>query len=301
MAITPFGWINVNPGSSAPPGATQLNAAGLESLSQFIGAYTDTAIVTEKNRALAAEALLAPKASPTFTGTVIVPTLAPGTSTAGAASTAFVTTAVANVTLSGLPTSVAPPTISGNTSQSSTLTALPGSWVGAVSYAYQWQRSGVNISGATGSGASSTYVLVSADVANTIDVVVTATNTFGSATQTSISTPTIVSIGGPTNTPGTVLITGTATQGSLLTVSNGTWTNTPVFSYQWNSNGVPIAVTGESTTLKTYTLQATDVGTVITCTVTALAGGVSASVTSPATGVVQTTNAPVNVAPPQLS
>lgn len=50
---------------------------------------------TETTRAEAAEALLAPKAAPTFTGLVTIPTRSPGDSTTAAASTAFVTAAVA--------------------------------------------------------------------------------------------------------------------------------------------------------------------------------------------------------------
>jgi hypothetical protein len=53
-------------------------------------AAKDTATEVETARALAAEALLAPKASPTFTGTPAAPTAAPGTNTTQIATTAFV-------------------------------------------------------------------------------------------------------------------------------------------------------------------------------------------------------------------
>lgn len=78
-------------------------------------------------------------------------------------------------------------------------------------------------------------------------------------------------------------ITGTATEGETLTVSNGTWTNTPdAYAYQWNRAGVAIAGADESTLL----LTADDVGSAITATVTATNLGVSTSATSAATAEV---------------
>ena len=78
-------------------------------------------------------------------------------------------------------------------------------------------------------------------------------------------------------------ITGTATQGQTLTVSNGTWTNTPdSYAYQWNRSGVPIA----GATANTRVLAAADVGATMTCTVTATNEGVSTSKTSAPTAAV---------------
>lgn len=57
-------------------------------------ATNTTAIATETARATAAEALLAPRASPTFTGVPAAPTAAPGANTTQLATTAFVTNAV---------------------------------------------------------------------------------------------------------------------------------------------------------------------------------------------------------------
>lgn len=56
---------------------------------------TAGAAATEQTRALAAEALLAPKASPTFTGTPAAPTAAAATSTTQVATTAMVQAAIA--------------------------------------------------------------------------------------------------------------------------------------------------------------------------------------------------------------
>lgn len=68
-------------------------------------------------------------------------------------------------------------------------------------------------------------------------------------------------------------ITGTPTEGETLTVSNGTWSNTPdAYARWWLRNGVAIA----GATLNTYVLTADDVGAVITATVKATNLGVSA-------------------------
>jgi len=57
-----------------------------------------TAIATETTRALAAEALLAPKASPTFTGVPAAPTAVAGTNTTQLATTAYVVGQAATTT-----------------------------------------------------------------------------------------------------------------------------------------------------------------------------------------------------------
>ena len=67
------------------------NVTGLVALTAQVA--TDTAaIAAETTRAEAAEALLAPLASPTFTGDLAAPTAAAGTNTTQLATTAFVQT-----------------------------------------------------------------------------------------------------------------------------------------------------------------------------------------------------------------
>lgn len=78
-------------------------------------------------------------------------------------------------------------------------------------------------------------------------------------------------------------ITGTATQGQTLTVSNGTWSNTPdTYARIWKRDGVVIP--GETGT--TYLLALADVGAVITASVVATNLGVSAVATSAGTAPV---------------
>lgn len=83
---------------TATGGTNTTQAASTAFVTSAVGAEASaraTDVDTEETRALAAEALLAPKASPALTGAPTVPTAAPGTNTTQAASTAFVTTAVA--------------------------------------------------------------------------------------------------------------------------------------------------------------------------------------------------------------
>jgi hypothetical protein len=96
------------------------------------------------------------------------------------------------------PQNTAVPTISGTTTEGQTLTAANGTWTNSPSsYAYQWRRNGVDISGAT----SGTYVLVLADVGTTITVRVTASNASGAGpAATSAATATIAASGAPTFT-----------------------------------------------------------------------------------------------------
>lgn len=154
------------------------------------------------------------------------------------------------------------PSITGALTQGQTLTADPGSWTGLPSgaFAYQWQRSGSNIVGAT----SSTYVAQAADVAagaSAITVEVTATNDLGSTTAESAG----VTIAAPlslSGAPGSALVgaaytftpttagghpaysyalTGTLPDGLSFSTSTGAITGTPTSS--GTASGLNITVT----------------------------------------------------------
>ena len=210
-------------------------------------------------------------------------------------------TSGATVTVTGPPTNTALPTISGTAEQGQTLTAATGAWTGTatITYAYQWEACTTTCAAITGATAS-TYVPVSTEVGDTIEVAVTATNTLGGATATSVATAVVT--GPPTNT---VLpaITGTAQQGQTLTATTGTWTGTATitYAYQWENcttSTTCSAITGA--TAATYSPSSTDVTKTIEVVVTATNTLGSAKATSAATATV-VPPAPTNSFPPTIS
>src|SRR4051794_8299725 len=129
----------------------------------------------------------------------------------------------ASVYLSGTPappsppSNTSPPAISGTPRQGDTLTASNGNWSGTapMSFAYQWQRCTTgctDISGAT----SSTYTVQASDVGDTINVVVTATNSAGSASATSAAVGPATAAPPPPQNTAPPLISGEAAQGQTL-------------------------------------------------------------------------------------
>jgi hypothetical protein len=172
-----------------------------------------------------------------------------------------------------LPVNIVAPAVTGTATVGQTLSTTDGTWTGAPAptFSYQWQRNSVDISGAT----SSTYVLVEADIGNPIRCVVTATNPLGAVSANSNATANVAGIA-PVNTVAPA-VSGTATIGSTLTTSDGTWTGTPTptFAYQWQR--VTTNISGA--TSSTYVVQLADAGNTIRCVVTAtnVAGSASAN------------------------
>jgi hypothetical protein len=208
------------------------------------------------------------------------------------------------------PSNTALPTISGTPQAGQTLTANPGSWSGTapISYAYQWSRcdsSGancVNVFAATGT----TYALGPADLGSTVRVVVTASNSAGSATTTSPQTAVVEAApAAPTNTS-LPTVSGTAQAGQTLTATSGTWSGTaPIsYAYQWQrcdlSGGNCVNIAGASN--QSYVLVPADVGATVRIAVTASNSAGSATATSAQTAVVQAPPAaPTNTSLPTVS
>lgn len=71
-------------------------------------------------------------------------------------------------------------------------------------------------------------------------------------------------------------IAGIAQEGQVLTVREGTWSGSPVFTYQWKLDGVNIS----GATGNTYTVVTGDVGKAITVAVTGTNSSGSATATS---------------------
>ncbi len=113
-----------------------------------------------------------------------------------AGGSASASSAATAVVLPSPPSNTALPTVSGTAQQGDVLKASTGSWTGSPSsFAYQWQRCAngacSNISGAT----SSSYTVQVADIGDTIEVIVTARNAGGSASQRSAPTGTVKASG----------------------------------------------------------------------------------------------------------
>lgn len=156
-------------------------------------------------------------------------------------------------------TNTAPPKISGTPSAGDTLTCSTGTWTGGdvSSYAYQWNRNGKPIAGAT----ESTYRIQSADEGSRFTCTVTPLNAEGTP-----ATSDGLNVGAAPATVVLPSVSGTALPGDTLTCSRGSWTNNPTaFTYQWSSGGKPIA----GATTSTYVIRFSDQAHTVTCAVIA--------------------------------
>ena len=162
-----------------------------------------------------------------------------------------------------------------------TLTVVTTGWDSGTTYTYKWFRGATAISGAT----SNTYVPVAADRGNALKVEVTGIQPgFVAATATSPAKDYSL------NATGSVTLTGSATNGSTLTVADGqTYTTVDGSatiasrSYEWFRDGTAIA----SATGSTFALTSADLGKVITAKVTSRATGyIALTTTSTATAAI---------------
>ncbi len=199
------------------------------------------------------------------------------------------------------------PSISGTPRDGQTLTANAGSWLGlgTIGYEYQWQRCDrygngcENITGAT----TSTRSLASGDVEHTLRVLVSATETGGTVTETSPTTSAIAAAGDPTIEESPT-ISGTGLVGYALTASTGAWSGeAPIsYAYQWercNEAGASCSSISGATA-GSYTLTESDVAHVLRVLVTATDGAGSTVGASTPTAVVSPTTL-VNISAPSIS
>lgn len=206
------------------------------------------------------------------------------------------------------PVNKAPPTISGSTVKGQTLTAGTGTWEGAASYAFQWQRcddSCADVAGAT----NTTYELDDDDVGKRIRVRVTATSSDGASTIAYSQLTDVVTGGVPPSNSEEPRITGSPVVGQRLSASTGTWSgDQPItFAYQWVRCGIDGGAADGSNcsnisgaTGTTYVLTSAEVGSRIRVRVTARNSSGSQTAASNPTDVVRA-NAPVNTRMPTVS
>jgi hypothetical protein len=171
------------------------------------------------------------------------------------------------------PTNNTPPKIFGVAKIGQVLSGDRGDWTNVNSYAYSWLRcsgGGGNCT-AIGGANGTQYQLGGSDDGHRIRFQVVAKNSEGSTTATSAATAVVVAAGKPTNTAAPV-ISGTPQEGSTLSGSNGTWTNSPSkYAYAWlrcdTKGGSCATINGANK--NTYALTSGDVNTTIRFRVTA--------------------------------
>ena len=189
------------------------------------------------------------------------------------------------------PSNTALPRIFGAARVGQVLSGDRGNWTNSpTSYAYAWLRcttagSGCDpISGATGLQ----YTRSSSDDGHTIRFRVTAANGDGSTTATSAQTATVTASGKPANTAAPT-VSGTPQDGSTLTGSNGTWSNSPTkFEVLWmrcdKAGGACSGINGANRS--TYTLTSADVNNTVRFRVTASNSAGSETATSAPTALI---------------
>ena len=195
------------------------------------------------------------------------------------------------------PKNISLPTVSGTTTVGQVLSASVGGWSGSsISYSYQWQRCSELGGGCSSIGGATarTYTLSSTDVGHTLRVVVKATNTGGTGSADSkltsvVEEPPAPPPAAPTNTS-LPTISGTTTQGDVLSATKGSWTGNPTsFSYQWQrceGTGGGCANVG-GVTASTYSLGTGDVGHKLRVVVSATNAGGKTSATSAESALVK--------------
>jgi hypothetical protein len=172
-----------------------------------------------------------------------------------------------------VPVNTKEPSVAGSPTLGKDLNGDRGTWTGAgIAYTYRWLRCTASCAEITGATATK-YTVVSADLGATIRFEVTATNADGKATATSNPTAQVSNASGvPANTaPPT--ISGTASVGSTLASTTGTWVgDAPItYQYQWqrcDKNGNACKNIGGATK-DTYKVADADANSTIRLKVTA--------------------------------
>ncbi len=180
------------------------------------------------------------------------------------------------------------PVINGTATEDQTLAADASPIAdadGLGAFAYQWQRNGIDIAGATGTS----YTLGDADVGMSIRVVVSYTD--GRGTAESVASAPVGPVANVNDAPsGAPVVSGTATEDQTLTADTSSIADADglgAFSYQWQRDGIDIA----GATASTYTLGDADVGTSIRVVVSYTDGnGTAESLTSAAVGPIANVN-----------
>jgi hypothetical protein len=193
----------------------------------------------------------------------------------------------------GAPVNVAAPSVSGLPIVEQVLTADPGTWAGTGPFTYTYQWRGCSLLGGCEdiSGAHEpTYTVGPLEIANTIEVEVTAHSAHGSATTTSPPTNLIEAL-----LPQNLLlprIEGLLQDGGLLSAVAGTWSGSEPLGYSvvWelcDAAGVSCKEIFSGALGSTLGLIAGDIGSTVRVIVTATNSAGSTSATSEPTSLIK--------------
>jgi Concanavalin A-like lectin/glucanases superfamily/Putative amidase domain/WD40-like Beta Propeller Repeat len=207
-----------------------------------------------------------------------------------------------SVDLDGPPAVEVAPWVGGFPYIGNTVTAEPGEWSPVpTSYSYQWYRcrsSCTLIAGAT----EASYLVTEADERDWLQVKVTATDEYGSASVSAESERVEGALAANTEPPP---IYGEAVAGNRLEAGTGSWTNAVVFSYDWQlcdaTGGSCVDIPGANgERFESYATTAAEAGHTIRVIVTGRNGLGGATSTSAPTPVLAAPEAPADTSAPTV-
>ncbi len=204
------------------------------------------------------------------------------------AGSAVATAAARSVPVPVAPTNTVRPAVSGpaQAALGSILACSAGTWAGSPppSVTWEWLRGGVLVPGAY----QPSYTVTAADAGSTLTCRVTGANIVADTAVLASGSRTIPAAPANTRLPSVGPVAGaTWAVGQVARCANGGWSNATSFAYQWNRNGAPIV----GATAQDRTLDPSDAGSALGCTVTATGRGGVASATSADRALAQAPNA----------
>lgn len=141
----------------------------------------------------------------------------------------------------GVPVNTVAPLVSGTVADGYTLTVTPGTWTGAVSYAYQWQESVDGVSGWANIGTGLQTALAATQIGKYIRCREIASNSYGPGVPVYSNVAGPIAGSSPVNITAPVIsAVGPLQPGTTVESTAGDWSGATSYIYAWSisSNGV---------------------------------------------------------------